>query len=178
MSLHKNTHPGLKLEEGEKIELSFSRAGICYALLWGSIIACMILMLVAISMLLNSGVLPNQMGKSFISLVFIVAFVVIVLFGVVSTIVYKNNKLFITNKRVTQFTMASPIVTSVNIIDLSSIEDVSFRQNILSEKLFSYGTLRLSTVGDETTYTFPCVQVTPEEIARIVKLVNDDKEKN
>jgi hypothetical protein len=77
-----------------------------------------------------------------------------IIIGLISLTVHRGNKLFITNRRVIQMVMTSPVVNSVNIIDLSSVEDASFRQENLLQSLFHYGTLRLSTVGDETTYTF------------------------
>ena len=179
MNLKSNSkNSGLNLEEGEVVELAFKRASVCYVILWSGIITVAILILIAIALVVSSNSIKDQMGQNFITFVMIAALAALVIIGLVKTIVYQNNKLYVTNKRVTQFTMLSLVSTSVNIIDLSSIEDVSFRQNRLLEKIFGYGTLRLSTVGDETTYTFPCVKVAPKEISLIVKLVNDDKEKS
>ena len=73
--------------------------------------------------------------------------------------------------------MKSPVATSVNIIDLSSIEDASFHQNGLMQRLFGYGVFRLSTVGDETTYTFPYSDISPAELNAISKLITESKKK-
>lgn len=75
-------------------------------------------------------------------------------------------------------TMNSPISNSVNVIDLSSVEDASFRQDSLLEKIFSYGTLRLATVGDETTYTFKYAKVNGDELSAIIKLISEAKKEN
>jgi hypothetical protein len=83
--------------------------------------------------------------------------------------------MIITNKHVIQMVMKSPVATSVNIIDLQSIEDASFHQSGLLQKLFRYGTLRLSTIGDETTYTFPYSDVSPSELKAISKLITEAK---
>lgn len=174
---NKQDYPELKLEDGETVELVFKRAKICYAIIWGGIIALVVLMAITIGVLMFSGGIKGKMDGNFVLLIFLTLCVALLICGIATTMVYGRNKLFITNKRVTQFSAASLIISSVNIIDLSSIEDVSFRQNKLLEKLLHYGTLRLSTVGDETTYTFPCVKVSPSEVSTIVKLVNDDKEK-
>ena len=66
--------------------------------------------------------------------------------------------------------MDSPVSNSVNIIDLISIEDASFKQDSLMQKLFNYGTFRLSTVGDETTYTFKYSDVSSSVALRIYSL--------
>lgn len=173
----KQDYPELKLEDGEVVELVFKRAKICYMLIWLSVAILAIVVIFTVLVFIFSGAVKDKMGENFVSFISIALFIVLIICGLVETIIYSRNKLFVTNKRVTQFTMVSPIVSSVNIIDLSSIEDVSFHQNKLIEKLFHFGTLRLATVGDETTYTFRCVKVSPEEVSRIVKLVNDDKEK-
>ena len=68
--------------------------------------------------------------------------------------------------------MLSPVATSKNVIDLSSIEDASFRQNSIFHKLINIGTLRLSTVGDETTYTLQYTDsIGGDELNGITKLI-------
>ena len=71
--------------------------------------------------------------------------------------------------------MNSLVSTSVNIIDLGSIEDASFRQDTIWQKMFNFGTLRLSTVGDETTYTFKYSDIAPEDLKAITKLITNAK---
>ena len=45
------------------------------------------------------------------------------------------------------------------------------------QKIFGYGTFRLSTIGDETTYTFPFSDVTSEELRAVSKLITEAKAK-
>ena len=73
--------------------------------------------------------------------------------------------------------MNSPVSTSINVIDLFSVEDASFRQENLWQKLFRYGTLRLATVGEETTYTFKYSDIKPAELRAVTDLISDAKEK-
>jgi uncharacterized membrane protein YdbT with pleckstrin-like domain len=40
------------------------------------------------------------------------------------------------------------------VINLEAIEDISFSQSGLLQHIFNYGTVRMSTTGDESTYTF------------------------
>ena len=174
----KKDYPELNLEDDEYVELAFVRATVCYFLLWGVVALGLIVLLLALLIFANSSFEIDNMGRNFMTMIVVAILAVLIIGGLIVTKIYRSNKMFITNKRVTQMIMHTLVSNSVNIIDLSSIEDVSFRQNSLVEKLFGYGTLRLSTVGDETTYTFPCAKVDPKEISLIVKLVNDDKEKN
>ena len=73
--------------------------------------------------------------------------------------------------------MKSPVATSINVIDLASVEDASFHQNGLMQRIFHYGTFRLATVGDETTYTFTYSDVTPDQIKGVSELVTEAKKK-
>ncbi|MCQ2049511.1 MAG: hypothetical protein MJZ22_00675 [Candidatus Saccharibacteria bacterium] len=177
----KKDFPALKLEDGEYVEFAFSRAKICYALIWGGVIGIS----VVISLLFlfinatNSADFNNVMGHNFLSLILGVIIVVAVLAGLVMTKIFSCNKMYITNRRAIQYVMISPVVTSKNVIDLSSIEDASFRQTSILQKIFKIGTLRLSTVGDETTYTLQYVDVLGgDELNSITKLIRSNKNKN
>lgn len=177
----KKDFPALKLEDGEYVEFAFSRAKICYALIWGGVIGVS----VVISLLFlfinatNSADFNNVMGHNFLSLILGVIIVVAVLAGLVMTKIFSCNKMYITNRRAIQYIMISPVVTSKNVIDLSSIEDASFRQTSILQKIFKIGTLRLSTVGDETTYTLQYVDVLGgDELNSITKLIRSNKNKN
>ncbi len=141
----------------------------------GSIAAFAFILLVFI-ITMASGVLSSDgMGRNFLAVVFTTIIAVIFVWAIINLRIYRGNKLFITNKRVMQFSMLSLVSSSVNIIDLSSIEDASFHQKNIFQKVFKYGTLRLSTIGDETTYTFPYSDIAPEELKKIAYLVSNVK---
>ena len=74
--------------------------------------------------------------------------------------------------------MTSLVSSSVNAIDLTGVEDISFHQDGLLPRIFHYGTLRLATVGDETTYTFKYSDISPEDMKAISKLITDAKKRN
>ena len=57
----------------------------------------------------------------------------------------------------------------------SSIEDASFRQSGIIQTVFNYGTIRLSTEGEETTYIFHFVARPREQIAVINNAIEDFK---
>ncbi|MBQ6605362.1 hypothetical protein IJH66_00005, partial [Candidatus Saccharibacteria bacterium] len=58
------------------------------------------------------------------------------------------------------------------------IEDVSFKQSGIFDYLFKIGTIRMSTVGDETTYTFPFVDTPTDEVEMIAHLIHLSKDRN
>ena len=172
----KKDFPHLKLEEGEYVELAFSRAKICLTAIMVGTIAAFALILIVFIITMATGVLSSDaMGRNFLAVVFTTIIAVIFIAAIISLRIYRGNKLFITIRRVMQFSMTSLVSSSVNIIDLSSIEDASFHQKNIFQKIFKYGTLRLSTVGDETTYTFPYSDISPEELKQIAYLVSNIK---
>ena len=63
----------------------------------------------------------------------------------------------------------------MNVIDLVSVEDVSFKQAGLFEHLFEVGTLRMSTIGDETTYIFKYLDTPTDELETITHYVHIEK---
>ena len=61
---------------------------------------------------------------------------------------------------------------------IRELVDVSFRQDGIMQKLFHYGTLRLATVGDETTYTFKYSDISPDDLKAVSKLITDAKKRH
>ncbi len=172
----KKDFPALKLEDGEYVEFAFSRAKICYLLIWGCVAGVAVLITALFMFLFMTQPEINTMGNNFMAFLVITIIAFAFIAGLIATKVFSCNKLFITNRRAIQFTMVSPVVTSKNVIDLSSIEDASFRQTSIIQKLFKIGTLRLSTVGDETTYTLQYVEVIGgDELNSITKLIRSNK---
>lgn len=167
--------PFLKLEDGEYVEFSFQRSRLCLFAIFGGVALGLAAILFAFLMILLAQKSLDEMGRNFMYIILTCLVAAALLIGLIALIVYRGNRLFITNKRVIQMIMKSPLATSMNMIDLPSIEDASYHQSGLLQKLFRYGTLRLSTVGDETTYTFEYVEVSPSELKSISKLITEAK---
>ena len=173
----KKDFPFLKLEEDEYVEFSFKRAKICLVLMMSAFAAGLVAVLIGfLVVMFNQGIL-DEMGRNFLNIILTTLAAATILAAIIALRVFRGNRIIITNKHVVQFTMISPVVNSMNMIDLPSIEDASFRQGGLIQKLLHYGTFRLSTVGDETTYTFPYSDITPGELRAVSKLITDAKKK-
>lgn len=174
----KKDFPHLKLEDDEYVEFAFRRARICLSAILAGIVAAVIIILIAFLLVLISQSMLDDMGRNFVYIILVTLLVTAILIGVVAILIYQGNKLFITNKHVTHMVMSSPVSNSVNTIDLVSVEDASFHQNGILQNLLHYGTLRLATIGDETTYTFKYSDISKEDLNAVTKLISEAKKKN
>ncbi len=168
--------PDLGLEDDEYVELAIKRSKYGLLGIWSlAVIASAILLIFAISLNVDGGLLSNiGLGGSatfYFYLIILVLIATIVLCALVSTSVYCGNKMYVTNRRIFHYESFSLFSKSVNVIGLWRIEDVSFRQNNLLDHILHLGTIRLSTVGDETTYTFKYVDTPTDELQIIMHLV-------
>lgn len=173
----KKDFPSLKLEDDEFVEFAFSRAKVyIFAILMAIMIGAAIVLAILLFALMQQDML-DDMGRNFLYIILSAIIIAALIAAVTAIYVYRGNKLFITNKRVIQMVMLSPVATSLNIIDLTSVEDASFSQSGLFQKLLHVGTFRLATVGDETTYTFKYSDLSPTELKEVSKLISEAKKK-
>ena len=176
----KQDFPFLKLEEHEYIELLITRSKKGLVLIWVGALLGMVILGVALALVINAitrGVVLNPQSMTYFWLFLGGLYAILILSALISSKVYLANKFFVTNKRVIYYAQDSLFAKSANIIELSRIEDVSYKQSGLLDHLFSFGTLRLSTVGDETTYTFPFVDTPDDELELIAHLLHKTKKK-
>lgn len=99
-------------------------------------------------------------------LVFLVS-LLLVIGGFIAVYIYINNKFFLTNESVIQEIQHSLFSRHEQTVSLANIEDASYRQENIFEHLFNYGSIRLSTEGDETTYRFTYVANPKKHIATL-----------
>lgn len=106
--------------------------------------------------------MPSVMTMFGIALLFAA---LVVLGGAVALWVYLQNQFFMTNESVIQEIQESLFSRHEQTVSLGSIEDASFRQTGIFQTILNYGTIRLSTEGQETTYTFRYVANPKKQIA-------------
>ncbi len=175
--------PNIDLNEDEHVVLSMTRTklGLIGIWLFASVVIILLTMLLVV--VANnptvSGFLDAVGSEStkYLYILIGLAYFIIILATIVSHIVYRDNKMYITNKRAIQQIRTSLFSGSTNIIDLQRIEDVSFHQKGFFDTVFNIGTLRMATVGEETTYTFPLLDTPHDEVALISKLVTESHRK-
>jgi len=81
--------------------------------------------------------------------------------------VYVNNKFFLTNESVIQEIQVSLFSRHEQTVSLNNIEDASYTQQGILQQVVNYGSIRLSTEGDETTYRFTYVSNPKQHIATL-----------
>ena len=176
----KKDFPNIKLEENEYVVLKIKRSSVVPILVWTGVILSAIFF-IALNILVsrinsNPFFTLDAASKGFFSIVIDVVFGVAIIAALIGMHVYSSNRLFVTNKRIIQQSQTSLFSSSTNVIDLVSIEDVSFKQSGIWEHLIKVGTLRMSTIGEETTYTFKYVDTPIDELEIITHLVHVEKD--
>lgn len=162
--------PFLNLSEGEYVISAVRRHAIGLLAPVGAII---FLVALIASLMVNYPLIATTMGwysapphESIIMTggLFILLLLVI---GYIAVWIYVNNKFFLTNESVIQEIQTSLFSRHEQTVSLANIEDASYQQHGIIQTLFNYGSIRLSTEGDETTYRFYYVTNPKEQIATL-----------
>lgn len=172
-------YPGLNLSEGEYIISSIRRnlIGLIAPLLLGAL-----LIVLALTFLFNFDLVMKSFQFTGVTLTAsaivlpVFLFIVLVSLGMyVVYYVYLNNKFYLTNESVIQEIQTSIFSKLEQTVSLSNIEDASYTQNGIIQQMFNYGSIRLSTEGEETTYRFSYVSNPKQAIAVLNNAVESFK---
>lgn len=160
------TYPNLNLSEGEYIISAVRRHPIgllpIFLVLGTSIIA----IVAGIAMYANyAGQTSGVPAVGGIIVIAILLSILLILGGFVAFYVYMSNRFFLTNESVIQEIQHSLFSKHEQTVSLANIEDASYRQEGFLQHMFNYGSIRLSTEGDETTYRFNYVANPKRHIA-------------
>lgn len=165
-------YPHLNLSEGEFVISAVKRHPIGLLSIWMVVILAIFMVIAIPAILVLAGMVPFRFTAGTAingTLVLVLVIILLVLAGVVATAVYEANRFYLTNESVIQYIQASLFSRKDQTISLANIEDASYRQRGIIQTIFNYGSIRLSTEGEETTYRFMFV-ADPE---RQIKLLND-----
>lgn len=174
-------YPELKLEPDEHVVLHLKRSRVGVIAIWCMVVFCIIVLSCALIMIANSLknnetlLVVNDDALGYLRIAIFALYAIIIAGGMVGQSIYDTNEMYITNRRAIQKSRVSLFANSTNIIELRRIEDVSFRQETLFDHLFHIGILRMSTIGDETTYTFRFLDTPRDEVTTISHLVYENK---
>lgn len=167
----KNAYPSLNLSEGEYIISAVRRhpIGLVIPLIVGTLLIAF-----SVSVALNHRAFFEFIGAdngavdSSTLVVPLLLFCVLIGLGMfVVYYVYTNSKFFLTNESVIQEIQISLFSKLEQTVSLANIEDASYTQQGIMQQLFNYGSIRLSTEGDETTYRFTYVANPKKHIAKL-----------
>ncbi|MDB5165695.1 MAG: hypothetical protein JWM00_585 [Candidatus Saccharibacteria bacterium] len=162
-------YPHLNLSEGEYVILAVRRHPIGLVFPIGSTILALILIF-GLTAVYSNTVAVSPAGTPSggdVILIAILLALLVTIFGYFATWIYLQNKFFLTNESVIQEVQHSLFAKREQTVSLGSIEDASFAQTSFIQTLFNYGTIRLSTEGDETTYRFQYVSHPKEQVAKL-----------
>ena len=160
-------YPDLNLSNGEYVIISIKRHPIGMVLPLITTIALIVILLgtlIAYPMMAQTttGEVPF-IGP--ITLILLCLIVMIGIGGYLSIWVYLRNTFYLTNESVIQEIQHGIFSKHEQTVSLGSVEDASYQQNGVVQTAFNYGTIRLSTEGDETTYRFTYVDNPKKQIA-------------
>lgn len=182
MKMSSRLKPSIKLEEGETLELAIRRSPILLIMVVaGELIATAFFIAFLIyyknppAALQQPSFAYDYLNHQAMFLIICVLYVTLLIVGLVKIHLHRKNILFVTNRRIIQQSVPSLLSNSLNVIDLVSTEDVSFHQAGIFDHIFQLGNLRISTVGDETTYIFNKVDTPTNEVEYISNLISQSK---
>ena len=162
-------YPYLNLSEGEYIISAVRRhpIGLIGTIGIGGLVIFMLVFGVAAYATIQENAAAAATMPS-VAVVFLIALLIGLLtsvFTFIGVYVYMNNKFFLTNESVIQEIQHSLFSKHEQTVSLANIEDASFQQHGILQHLVNYGSIRLSTEGDETTYRFNYVSNPKKQIA-------------
>ena len=168
--------PEIDLEADEYVVLHIKRSRIGIAFIW--VVVALLVMALSLALIMlaggaaqSAGFTMNESAMHYLRLGILALYAVFFFGGIVGQSIYDANQIYVTNRRLIQKSRNSLFANSTNIIELRRIEDVSFRQSSLVDQIFRLGMLRMSTVGEETTYSLKYVDTPRDEVKIISHLV-------
>lgn len=171
------SYPQLNLSDGEYVISDIHRHPIGLVQIWGVAGLLIALVILAIIGVMSGSIMSEMTAGAATNFSFILLMVCALVFmgGVIATVVYQANRFYLTNESVTQHIQTSLFAKKEQTISLGNIEDASFRKVGILQHLLDYGSLRLSTEGDETTYRFNYVYNPEKQVATLNNAVESFK---
>lgn len=162
----KRQYPHLNLSEGEYVISDVRRHPIGLIQIWAIVILAvgailgMAAMVIAGADSLSMTIPPTVLagGAFLLSLLVITG-------GYIGAHVYRANRFYLTNESVIQNIQQSLFTNREQTVSLANIEDASYYRKGVVQSMLNYGSIRLSTEGDETTYRFPYASDPGRQIA-------------
>lgn len=161
--------PGLNLSDGEYVIVSVRRHPI--GLLIPVVVSIIVIVLLLAGLITYPMIAEDATGAApGIELLSVAILGLIVIVGISSYLsvwVYLRNTFYLTNESVIQEIQHSIFSKHEQTVSLGSVEDASYHQTGVLQTALNYGTIRLSTEGDETTYRFSFVDNPKKQIAAL-----------
>ena len=150
-------YPHLSISDGEYVILDVSRHPIGMVMPLGAAAVVLIAFLVVMIVYPTDDEASGLPGFGLAIFIMVLVMALVLAGTFIAIWVYLQNRFFLTNESVIQEIQTSLFAKREQMVSLGSIEDASYRQTGILQTILNYGTLRLSTEGDETTYQFAYV---------------------
>lgn len=152
-------YPGLNLSLNEFVIVAVPRHAIGFL---GPVVITTVCIALVLSLLFNFPYFAGSIGLSngsygTLMLAGVMLIILFLLGGYAAIWVFFNNRFFLTNESVIQEIQTGLYGRKEQIVSLANVEDASYSQQGPFQTLFDYGSIRLSTEGDETSYNFTYV---------------------
>lgn len=174
----KKMFPELNLSRGEHVIIKIHRHPIgllAPVAVTAFVLSILVSAWIMYPVLLDENPLAGLPTMGLFSTVVFCLSVLTAIFGYIAVWIYMRNTFYMTNESVIQEIQHSLFSKHEQTVSLGSVEDVSFRQNGVLQTMFNYGTIRLSTEGEETTYRFHYVSNPKKQVAILNNAVEDFK---
>jgi uncharacterized membrane protein YdbT with pleckstrin-like domain len=175
-------YPRVHLSKGEYVVMEVRRHPIGLISIWlsmGLLIVATLALIplyamnragIASTLAFSADKMPSD---SAVTLLLLALAALFLLGGFVAMYVYNSNLFYLTNESIIQYVQPSIFSTKEQQINLVNIDDVSYRQQGILQQVLNYGTVRVSTEGDERNpYVFYFV-ARPQ---LVVRTINDSME--
>jgi len=166
-------YPEIKFSENEYVVIDIQRTIWGLALIWIAVIAIFVVILLFATIMVS--IAESDPFTMFI--IVTASGMVCLLGGAIGQYVFHRNFFIITNERAFMRIQNTPFSHHSQNIELEHVEDCSYSQNGLLQAILNFGTIRLSTVGDEQTYRFTFVTRPAEQfkiVNHVVQVVDEE----
>ena len=128
--------------------------------------------------LLTGLFVPEFLGNdgrtySFIAFVAVIISILVGVLLVLSTIVYRQTKLTVTDRNVVQIIQKGLLFRQVSQISLANVEDVTSEQKGFFASFLNFGTLKIETAGEQANFNFSFCP-NPNRVAHIILEAKDN----
>lgn len=149
-------YPHLNLSDGEFVISDVKRHIIGLVQIWSVVILLVAGIIIMLGFIVSSS--ANDPGtnlpKTPLALIALLLCVLALIGGYIATFVYNANRFYLTNESVVQNLQFGLFTNHQQTVSLGNVEDASYIKHGIIQTIFDYGTVRLSTQGDETTYRY------------------------
>lgn len=169
----KRKYPDVNLSEAEHVLLDVRRHPIgllAPILISGGLIVALLTVLISLP-IINQNSVGIIIEPALAAAVILPLIILIGIFGYIAVWVYSRNRLLLTNESIIQEIQYTLFSKHEQTVSLGSVEDASFLQRGVLQSMLNYGTVRLSTEGEETTYRFQFVANPKKQVAVLTNAV-------